>query len=141
MPINPGGFAPGLGGYSGHVKVARAEYWFSLDGGAISTISLRGDRIPPLATVVDSLITVTTACTSGGAATASLGIGSAATSVRIADVLATTPALGTLGTYRGALTAASTPVVNAGLSAMTLTIGTATLTNGRFTVLLSYIEA
>lgn len=52
------------------VKEAYGEYDFAVDGGAISTIVLRGDGSMPIGSIImGGFIEVDTAVTSGGAAT------------------------------------------------------------------------
>lgn len=53
---------------------ARYEYDFATDGGAVGTINLRGPQIPNNARVIRGFAEVTTAFTSGGAATVALTI-------------------------------------------------------------------
>lgn len=57
---------------------ARHRYSFAIDGGAISTITLRGAPIPQGAVVTGGYIDVLTVPTSGGAATISAGVEAAA---------------------------------------------------------------
>lgn len=118
-------------------NVAYFEYDFAIDGGAIGTIALRGNKLPKGAIVTSGMLYVNTAVTSGGAVTMTLGV------VTAVDVLAST--------LKGAMTlAAVLDVVPAGTAAtailtttdgkgVTLTIGVAAITAGRFTVALEYL--
>lgn len=50
----------------------RANYDFAVDGGAVGTITLRGQAVPSGATILGGYVEVATPLTSGGAATAGL---------------------------------------------------------------------
>lgn len=125
--------------YVGRTKWARAYYDFATDGGAQGAIVLRGDQIPSGAVVLDTIIDVTTPVTSGGAATASLGINSA-TDVRAAATLATAPSLAAAATPHGAVTRATAALNSDADNDVTLTVGVADLTAGAFSVLVEYVE-
>jgi len=117
-------------------SVAYLEYDFALDGGAVGTIALRGDKLPKGAVVTDGKLHVLTAVTSGGAVTMTLGIETAV------DVLAST--------LKGAMTLAAildvVPVRTAATSILTttdgagvtMTVGVAAITAGKFVVALEY---
>ena len=105
--LNKGrGGVVGTGQYVGRTKWARAYYDFATDGGDEGAITLRGDKIPSGAVVLDTIIDVTDPVTSGGAATVSLGINSA-TDVRAAATLSTAPSLAAAATPHGAVTRAT----------------------------------
>lgn len=136
----PGTHKIGAGGYQGRTKVARGFYDFAVDGGAVGTITLRGDTLPAGAIAVDSLIDVDTVVTSGGAATVAIGF-EAATNIRAAATLSTAPALDATGPKRSAvLTATAAPVETTQARAITATVATAALTAGKFSVLVWYVE-
>jgi hypothetical protein len=136
---NRGGLV-GEARYTGRTKWARAYYDFATDGGAVSTIALRGDKIPSGAVVIGTYIDVDTNVTSGGAATVSIGIESA-TDVRAAATLATAPSLAAAGApLLGAITRATAATVTTADRDVSIAIGTAALTAGRFSVLVEYIE-
>lgn len=138
--VIPGTGKIGLSSQIGRLKFARALYDFAVEGGAISTITLRGDKIPASAIVVDAFIEVDTAVTSGGAATVSIGV-EAAADLRAADALATAPALSTAGTKRSAVRNGSTnPTKTTALRSVSIVVGTAALTAGKFSVVLAYVE-
>jgi hypothetical protein len=118
-------------------KVAYFEYDFALDGGAVGTIALRGDRLPNSAVITSGMIHVNTAVTSGGAVTTTLGVETAvdvlASTLKAAltlDALLDTVPVGT------AATAIRTTAAGRGV---TMTIGVATITAGKFTVALEYL--
>ena len=138
--LNKGrGGVVGTGQYVGRTKWARAYYDFATDGGAVGAIVLRGDKVPSGAIVLSTLIKVESNVTSGGAATVSLGIGSA-TDVRAAATLATAPSLAAAATLNGAITRNTAPGVLTEDEDVTATVAVAALTAGRFSVLVEYIE-
>ncbi|RKY07151.1 MAG: hypothetical protein DRP56_06240 [Planctomycetota bacterium] len=65
-------------------QVAYFTYDFDKHGGAVGAISVQGDGIPAGAIITSGVVHVKTACTSGGSATVSIGIATAA------DMLAAT---------------------------------------------------
>jgi hypothetical protein len=107
-------------------KVAYFEYDFGMDGGAVGTIALRGDRLPD-----DAVIT------SGGAPTVTLGVETAV------DVLASTLkaalSLNALLDTVPAGTAATAIRTTAAGKGITMTIGVAAITAGKFIVALEYL--
>jgi hypothetical protein len=125
--------------YVGRTKWARAYYDFATDGGAIGALTLRGDKIPAGARVLSTYVDVATVVTSGGAATVSIGIESA-TDVRAAVILGTAPALNAVATPIGLTTPATSAVTTTVSRDVVATIAAATLTAGRFSVLVAYIE-
>src|SRR5687767_4493700 len=124
MTIVPGVGKTGTTAYLGRVKLATAYYSFATDGGAIGAITLRGDSIPSGAILTDVILNVSTAVTSGGAATVAIAIEGAA-DTRAADVLATAPALSTTGAKRSALinTADLTPLKTTAVRSIVATVG------------------
>ena len=136
--INRGGTV-GEQRFIGRTKWARAYYDFATDGGAVGTIALRGDKIPSGARVLSTIIDVTTVVTSGGAATVSLGL-ETATDVRAAATLSTAPALNAAASPLGAVTRATAALRTTADRDVSMAIGTAALTAGRFSVLVEYVE-
>lgn len=118
-------------------RTARAVYDFAVDGGAVSTIALRGDKIPSGAVITDTLINVLTPLTSGGAATVALQAESAG-DVQAAAAVSGAP-WSTAGGKRGSLTATSAPVTTTTERSVSAVIATAALTAGKFVVLVSYV--
>ena len=129
-------------GVSGvRLKVARGDYSFAVDGGAISTIALMGGTlIPSGAIVLGGYIEITTSCTSGGSATIAVQVEGAG------DICATTavaswaagrynvlPAFSTTGSL-----SATTTVKTTAARDISIVIATATLTAGVFKVVLFY---
>lgn len=138
LKTNRGGNV-GSARYTGRTKWARGYYDFATDGGAIGALNLRGDQIPSGARVLATYIDVVTPVTSGGAATVSLGV-ETATDVRAAATLATAPSLASAATPLGAITRATAATKTTADRHIVATVATATLTAGRFSVLVEYIE-
>lgn len=123
---------------TGRLKSVVAEYDFAVDGGAVSTIVLRGDNSVPAGSVImGGYIEVDTAVTSGGAAT--LGVNSEAAG----DILAATVVSGAPWSTTGrksvipAFTGVTTVKTTVGRS-VAVTVATAALTAGKFRVVLFY---
>lgn len=136
MAVRPGTGKVGSTRFEGKIKVARARYSFASEGGAVGDIALRGDKVPSGAIVVDGYVDVTTAVTSGGAATVAVKL-QAAADLNAADAIAAIGATGARkldkfgdDTARVKTTAERT---------VTLTVGTAALTAGVLDVYLVYI--
>jgi len=138
MATVPGTGKIGSTSYIGRTKWARASYDFAVDGGAVGDIALRGDRIPSGAVILDSLIKVDTALTSGGAATVAVKVESAA-DVNAADAISGAP-WSTTGAKRGDLTATTAPVTTTAARTITATVATAALTAGKFSIAIAYVE-
>lgn len=119
---------------------AKAIYNFSVDGGAVSTITPSlTDVIPDNAIIVGGTINSTTACTSGGAATIAVGTsaGSSTTSLLGATAVASFSAdarINSVATF-------AAPVKMTAQGAITLTVATAALTAGVVEVTLIYYVA
>ena len=120
------------------VQTARAHYDFAVDGGAVGDIALRGEKIPSGAVITDVLIKVDTGLTSGGAATVALKAESAA-DLNAADAISGAP-WSAAGVKRGDLDADTAPVLTTAERTITATVATATLTAGKFSVLVTYVE-
>jgi hypothetical protein len=119
-------------------RIAHAEYDFAVDGGAISDIALRGDKIPQGAIITDVLLHVDTVLASGGAATVALKAESAA-DLNAADAFDGAP-WSTTGPKRADLTATTAPVKTTAERSITATVAGAPLTGGKFRVLVEYVE-
>lgn len=125
------------------LKEAAGEYSFAVDGGAVSTITLRsgttgfGGGVPSGAVILGGYIEVDVAVTSGGAATVSVG------SEGAADLLAATLVSGAPWSTTGrksitpVFTGASSVKTTAARS-LTITIAAAALTAGVFRVVVFY---
>ncbi|MFJ9848577.1 hypothetical protein [Streptomyces sp. NPDC101150] len=115
-------------------RYVRFEYDFAVDGGAQGDITLRGPAIPSGTVVVGATVDVTTAVTSGGAATVALKLEGTA-DLRAAATLSTAPALNAQ-----AVKALLSPVKTSASRSVVATIATADLTAGKFTVLLETVQ-
>ena len=120
------------------LKMAVGEYDFAVDGGAVGTITLRGGGVlgggfPSGAVVVNGYIEVDTVLTSGGAAT--VAVGSEATGDIQAAAVVTGAPWSTTGRKQVAFSGAKTTT---GTRALTATIAAATLTAGKFRVVILY---
>lgn len=136
MPIIEGSaIAPSAGLSRGRKAVGL--YDFAIDGGAVSTITLRGDTLPSGAVITNALLYVHTALTSGGAATVSVGT-EAAADINAADAVSGAP-WSTTGAKRPDFTATTAPIVTTAARAITATVATAALTAGKFTVVVDYV--
>ena len=136
MPIIEG--TKKIGSAGGGRKAAVATYSFATHGGAVGDIALTSDTIPSGAVILDAYIKVSTALTSGGAATVAIKVESAA-DINAADAISGAP-WSTTGTKRGDFTATTAPVTTTAARAIVATVATAALTAGAFTVVVEYIE-
>jgi hypothetical protein len=119
-------------GYKANVRTAVSYYDFAVDGGAVSTIALRGDKLPANAYILDTKVIVQTVPTSGGAATGALGW------TAPGDVLAATVVSGAPWSSLGAKNAAFSAVTGDG-TALDFGIAVAALTAGKFVVITEYL--
>lgn len=126
------------GGTRGGRRSAVGAYSFASLGGAVGDIALAGDSIPSGAIVLDAYINVTTALTSGGAATVAIKVEGAA-DINAADAISGAP-WSTTGAKRADFTATTAPVKTTAARSIVATVGTAALTAGVFTVVVEYIE-
>lgn len=126
------------------LKEARGEYDHAVDGGAVSTITLRsapgdsnGNEIPAGSVIQGGYLEVDTAVTSGG--TPAVSINSEAAGDLVAS--GTLAAAGLSTTGRKALVpafTAATTVKTTARRSIALTVGTASLTAGKFRVVVFY---
>lgn len=132
---------PVIEGSSG-IKTASGEYDFAVDGGAVSTITLRssnslGNAVGIGSVILGGYIEVDTLVTSGGAAT--MGVNSEAAG----DLLAATVVSGAPWSTTGRKSiipvfTGATTVKTTAARALTVTIATAALTAGKFRVVVFY---
>lgn len=127
------------GVFVGGLSVVRADYSFAADGGAVGTIALLGaTSIPSGAIVVGGLVEVTTALTSGGAATVAVQVEGAGDIVAAAAVSgapwSTTGRKSVVPAFTGATSVKTTAARD-----VSAVVATAALTAGAFTVYLFYI--
>ena len=123
-----------------NLKSAVGEYDFAVDGGAISTITLRssnslGNHVPAGSVITGGYVEVDTQLTSGGAATIGVNVEAAG------DLLAAATAVATYTTGRKSLipvgTGASTVKTTVARS-LTITVAVAALTAGKLRVVVFY---
>jgi hypothetical protein len=124
------------------IKTAVGEYDFAVDGGAISTITLRssnslGNAVGSGAVILGGYIEVDTVVTSGGAGT--LGVNSEAAG----DLLAATVVSGAPWSSTGRKSiipvfTGATTVKTTAARALTVTVGAFALTAGKFRVVVFY---
>lgn len=138
MPTIAGARRVGLANSGGQPRAAVGLYDFDVDGGAVGDITLRGDTIPSGAILVDALLHVDTAVTSGGAATLAIKVEGAA-DVNAADAVSGAP-WSTTGAKRADFTATTAPIKTTAARSIVATVATAALTAGKFTVVVWYVE-
>lgn len=126
------------GASMGAKKYAVGYYSFATDGGAVGDITLRGDSVPSGAVITDALIHVDTALTSAGAPTVALKVESAA-DINAADLISGAP-WSTTGAKRADFGATTAPVKTTAARSIVATVGVATLTAGKFSVVVEYVE-
>lgn len=127
-------------GHGGALKVARGDYSFAVDGGAVGDISLMGVAgIPADAIIVGGLVEVTAALTSAGAATAAVKVEGAGDIVADAAVSGAPWSTAGRKSVVPAMTGA-TSVKTTAARDIVLTVGAAALTAGAFKVVLFYLE-
>jgi len=126
----------GTGRLENEVQVSYHEYDFARDGGVVGNIALRGNYIPKGAIIMDGLIDVETAITSGGSATCALQLEAAN------DILAATgKASFTLDAKLDVVPVgtAATSVRTTDKKKVVMVVAAAALTAGKITVALRYI--
>jgi len=118
-------------------RVAYFEYDFSVDGGLIGDITLRGDSFPEGAVITGGMVHVKAACAGGASASISLKVESAT------DVMAATAMAGmvtnALLDVKPDGTAANAVRTTENGRKVVATIATAALTAGKFVVALEYL--
>lgn len=122
----------------GELKTAVALYDFAVDGGAVGDIALRGQNIPSGAVVLDALLEVETALTSGGAATGAVK-SEAAADIQSAAAVTGAP-WSTLGFKRATFVATTAPIKTTAQRTVALTVATAALTAGKFKAYIFFRE-
>lgn len=121
------------------LKEWKGSYDFAVDGGAVSTITLRSnDSAIPVGSVIEGgYVDVTTALTSGGAGTAALQVEGAADTVAAAAVSgapwSTTGRKSVIEAFTGATTVKTTAARKPAVA-----VATAALTAGKFDLILFY---
>lgn len=118
------------------VMVGRTKYDFGVDGGATGDIGL-GLTVPSGSLILGAYINVTTALTSGGAATVALKSEGAA-DINDADAISGAP-WSTTGWKAADLSVGSTPIELTADREITATVATAALTAGVFEVVVLFL--
>lgn len=139
MPVQPGTRKIGSSSFIGELKFARGDYDFVVDGGAVSTITLRGDTVPSGAIVTDSFIKVVTALT-GGTVTDTLSAGVESTTDLQSAAARNAAPWSTTGTKRITLTATTAPAVTTAARSLRFVINGTALTAGKFSLVVAYVE-
>ncbi|MGW6790052.1 hypothetical protein [Streptomyces chartreusis] len=139
--IQPGTYKIGSGNFVGRVKYARADYDFAVDGGAIGTITMRGDTIPNGAILLDSFVSVTTGFTPTTTTTVALTVQSAG-DLRAAALTNASPAvISTTGAKRLLVDQADADLVQLTADrAISLVIAAGAVTAGKCSVVVAYVE-
>ena len=135
---NSGNLQTGQVVIGGGLLVARAQYNFTNDGGAIGAITpALSDTIPANAVMVGATINSTVAVTSAGSATVAVGTtaGSSASSI----LAATGKASFTLDALINGVPVFATPVKMTAAGQINLTVATAALTAGIIEVFVYYV--
>ena len=123
----------------GNLRMARAIYDFSVDGGAVSTIIPKKTvTLPNNAVIVGGTVNATTAAVG---ATATIAVGTSAGSSTTAILAATAVASFSLDAVINAVPVFATPVKLTAKGDVTITIATAALTAGVIEVTLFYFVA
>jgi hypothetical protein len=120
-------------------KPAVGLYDFAVDGGAVSTIQLRGDKIPSGAIIVDALLHVDTVPT-GGTATDTLSLGSEAVADLQTAAARNAAPWSTAGAKRLTLDADAAPVKTTAQRSIQFAINATVLTAGKFSITVWYVE-
>lgn len=126
------------GAPAGRTLIARGNYDFAVDGGAVGTIALMGGtKIPSGSTIMAGFLEIATAFTSGGSATAALQV-NAANDIVTAAAYSGAPWSSTgvksiIPVFTGATAVRTTAARD-----ISLVIGTAALTAGKCYVVLFY---
>jgi len=124
-------------------NVAKGNYKFSRDGGAVSTINLKDQDgvgtivIPSGAVILNTFVHVTTACTSGGSATLDLN-SEAANDLLAAEAVASFSSGAKIAGIPDFGTLADSVVTTADRT-LSVSINTAALTAGEFNVYVFYV--
>lgn len=137
MTIMPGVGSIGSTSKLGRTKYAYGKYDFDELGGAVSAITLTGDTVPDGAVILDAVLLVDTAVTSGGAGTVALAVGGVTLDAAVA--VSGAPYSST-GAKRIDHTRAAVPLVTTSEGSITATVATAALTAGVFRVVVEYLE-
>lgn len=116
-------------------------YDFATDGGAVGAITLRGGKLPVGAVITNGVLYNTTAWTSGGSATISLGLlTDDVAGIKAATAVATIGAAGPIALIQTGAAANCSEITTAERN-ITMTIAVADLTGGASVLYLEYFVA
>ena len=122
------------------LRTAKAVYNFAIDGGAISTVTPNGTvTLPDNAIIVAATVNSTTAVTSAGAATVSIGTSAGSSTTALFAATAKTSL--SLDAVLNGVPVFATPVKLTAAGNVTFTIATSALTAGVIEVTLYYFIA
>jgi hypothetical protein len=125
-------------------RIAKASYDFTVVGGAVATITLpNADIIPNGAIITKVMVDMKTALTSGGSATVVINGGGITIAGATPAAYGSAPFNGTVPAVIGqstglTVTAPYIPQVATSSAPITLTVGTAALTAGKFDIYIDY---
>ena len=124
------------------LKSAQGEYDFDVDGGAVSTITLRsgptdGGDLPQGSVILGGYIEVDTILTSGGSATVSVG-SEAAADLQAVAAISGAPWSSTGRKAVVPVFTAATSIKTTARRSLSIAIATAALTAGKFRVVVFY---
>ena len=140
LNVNEAKIAASLGFGLGVLRVARAKYDFAVDGGAISTITpATNATIPDNAIIIGGTINSSTAATSGGAATISVGTSAGSSAASLIGV--TGVASYSVDASQNMVATFAAPVKLSASGSITLTVADAALTAGIIEVTVLYFVA
>ncbi|AZM51766.1 hypothetical protein DMA15_03540 [Streptomyces sp. WAC 01529] len=139
--IMPGTGKIGSGNHVGRVKYARANYDFAVDGGAIGTITLRGDALPSGAILLDAFVDVTTAFLPVTTTTVALTVQSAGDLRAAALTNASPSVISTTGAKRLLVDAGDADLVKTTAArSVTMAVAAGAVTAGKCSVVVAYLE-
>lgn len=139
--IQPGTGKIGSGNHVGRTKYARAVYDFATDGGAIGTITMRGDGLPSGAVLLDAFVEVTTAFTPTTTTTVALKVQSAGDLRAAALTNASPSVISTTGVKRLLVDASDADLVKtAAARTIDLVVAAGAVTAGVCSVVVAYVE-
>tara|TARA_R110000823_G_scaffold54116_1_gene132978 strand:+ start:1427 stop:1996 length:570 start_codon:yes stop_codon:yes gene_type:complete len=118
---------------------AKFYFDFATDGGAVGAITLRGPKLPIGAIITNGVLYNTTAWTSGGSATISLGIlVDDVAGIKAATAVATVGAAGPIALIQTGAAATASEITTAERD-ITMTIAVAALTAGASCLVVDYV--
>lgn len=120
-------------------RVARFDYDFAVDGGAVGTLALRGTKVPGTAILTDAILRVDTALT-GGTVTDTVALQAESAGDLQAAAARNAAPWSTTGAKRITLTGGSAPVLLTQDRGASLVIAATGLTAGKFRVFVAFLD-